>query len=212
MRCLFFDIETTGLDVSTCGFKCAVVVDQDNNALTFSNGEKFASYLVHDDNADATFVSFNGLSYDFQVMFHVSKDVRVRQKLQDIAIHRHVDIMFAFLVEHGYSASMQSFAEPLGLSKTWSGKEAAEGDADLARVKEYCKDDVVVLASIYSSGLQKGMLSRVTKAKKMTQWVLPEGFFYDVSTCIHQWTVSPADQSWMTTPLSVSAMYAWTKT
>ena len=210
MRYLFFDIETTGLDVHSCQFKCAVVIDEDNNALTFSNGAKFASFLVHSDNADAMFVSFNGLSYDFQVMFHLCTDVGVRQKLQQVALRQHIDLMFAFMVEHGYTASMQSFAEPLGASKTWSGGEAAEADADIERVKEYCKSDVAVLVAIFNAGLAQGVLARVTKAGKLTRWVLPGGKITDVETCIRQWAVSPADQSWMTTPLSVNSMHAWT--
>ena len=212
MRYLFFDIETTGLDVQKCGFKCAVVIDEDANALTFSNADKFASYLVHDDNEDATFVSFNGLSYDFQVMFHLSKNARVKRKLQDIALHRHVDIMFAFLIEHGYCASMQSFAEPLGTSKTWSGKEAAEEDADIEDVKTYCKSDVLVLVEIFNAGLKNGLLLRLTKEKKIRRWVLPNCSFYGVDKCIQQWAISPADQTWMSTPLSIANMHAWTRT
>ena len=63
---IFFDIETTDKDPKTCDFKCAVAVD--SNKTSFLDGVKVATYLAHDDNADAMSVTFNGLNFDFQVM------------------------------------------------------------------------------------------------------------------------------------------------
>lgn len=207
---IFFDIETTDKDPKICDFKCAVAIDSSKKELIFSNAKKFAMYLAHTDNADATFVTFNGLNFDFQVMSRFAPNDFVKQKIQDIAINRHIDIMYGFLIEHGYPASMQSFALELGLSKTWNGEEAAQPDADIEKVKEYCKEDVIVLSKVFFIGLENGLLKRKSKAGKKLTWVLPEGNFPTVQDCIEQWKQSPADQSWMTTPLDVEGIKSWT--
>ena len=207
---IFFDIETTDKDPKTCDFKCAVAVDSNKNELVFSTASKFATYLAHDDNADATFVTFNGLNFDFQVMHRFAPNECIRKRIRQIAIHRHIDIMYGFLVEHGYPASMQSFAVELGLTKTWNGEEAAQPDADMEKVKEYCKDDVLVLEKVFTAGTECGQLKRKSKAGKVLVWVLPEGQFPSVTKCIKQWEQSPADQSWMTEPLNVLHIRQWT--
>lgn len=209
---IFFDIETTDKDPKICDFKCAVAINSNKKQLIFSNAQKFAIYLAHKDNEDATFVTFNGLNFDFQVMARFAPNDFVKQKIQKIAIDRHVDIMYGFLVEHGYPASMQSFAVELGLSKTWNGEEAAEADADIEKVKAYCVEDVVVLSKVFYNGLENGLLKRKSKAGKVLTWVLPDGNFPSVDLCIQQWKVSPADQSWMTTPLNVNGIREWTLT
>ena len=110
----FFDIETTDKDPKTCEFKCAVVLDPDKKCVGFSSAEKFATYLAHDGNASTTFVTFNGLNFDFHVMSRLAPNDFIRKRIQKIALERHVDIMYGFLVEHGYPASMQILPLNLG--------------------------------------------------------------------------------------------------
>ena len=209
---IFFDIETDGL-TDACKFKCAVAMSLGQGAAgfvhTFSDVDKFARYLVHEDNAGATFVTWNGLSFDFRVVWNLCTDEAVRSQLCRVALRRHVDIMYAFLVEHGYPSSMQSFAVRLNESKTWTGEAAAEADADIEQVKEYCKNDVSVLRKIYTAGSERGVLERRAASGKIATWALPGGMFWGVDRCMAQWAACPADQSWMTEPLDVVGMAKW---
>jgi hypothetical protein len=210
-NCIFFDIETDGLE-DGCQFKCAVAMPLTGgpeSAYIFSDVDKFARYLVHEDNADATFVTFNGLSFDFRVVWNLCSDTEVKRHLALVALHRHVDIMYAFLVEFGYPSSMQSFAVRLGESKTWTGGAAAEEDADIEQVKAYCKNDVAVLRKIYAAGCDRGVLERRASSGKVSTWALPSNGFLMVDECMEQWATSPADQSWMTQPLDVVGMASW---
>ena len=199
----YFDIETTGLS-DAADFVCAVVM-VDGAITTFDTVEATVDWIIA---STETIVTWNGLSFDFKFLANKTSDgVRVCQ-LAFVAINRHVDLMFDFLVAHGYPTSMQSVGEPLGHSKSWSGAEAAES-TDKEAVLAYCVEDVKVLAAIEAAGTAAGWLIRLTQMGKRTVWVLPVTNFRSVDEClVGLRTVSP-DQSWMTTPINIAGTAEW---
>lgn len=205
----YFDIETDGLDQRQCAFKCGVV-HIDGMMHTFTDAVAMATFLV-EARARATIVSFNGLSFDFQVLAHKCEPALQRQVAALAISEQHVDIMFAFAGAHGYYASMQSFAESLGLSKTWDGAAAAASD-DVDAIIAYCKQDVRVLQKVHEAALQNGFLARKTKAGRPVKWVLTAGMGPQNTACViaNLRTFKP-DQRWMTNPpVLPDALSGWT--
>jgi uncharacterized protein YprB with RNaseH-like and TPR domain len=199
----YFDIETTGLtDAST--FVCAVA-DVDGTVQTFGTLVSTVAFLLE---TKATIVTWNGLAFDFKFLADRTSDEVTKGRLAWVAMNRHIDIMLDFLTDHGYPTSMQSVAKPLGLSKTWSGAEAAES-ADYVAVLEYCKDDVQVLRSIHESGMKQPWLDRLTAAGKRTVWVLPREGFRTANECLQTVRALPPDQGWMSEPFNISGTAVW---
>tara|TARA_B110000858_G_C17639174_1_gene397249 strand:- start:194 stop:850 length:657 start_codon:yes stop_codon:yes gene_type:complete len=205
----YFDIETDGLDAHTCAFKCGVV-HIDETYHQFVDAIKMVVFLKEISHR-ATIVSFNGVSFDFQVLAHKAPPP-LRQAMAEIAnSSAHIDIMFAFAAAHGYYASMQSFAESLDLSKTWDGKSAAES-TDIAAVIEYCKQDVTVLQKVHAASMQSGKLCRNSAAGRKMTWVLPAGKGpRSVSLVIADLAIIQPNQTWMSKPPKLpQALNGWT--
>lgn len=163
MSYVYFDIETTGLDIVKSNFTCGVTICNDTTR-TFDDPVAMASYLTSLPSS-VTPVTFNGLAFDYPFLAQ-----KVRTRNADSPLHsllaahataNHIDIMYAFLCNHGYFASMQSFATPMGLAKSWSGKEAATS-TDAAAIAAYCAQDVRVLKAVHERSLSQGLLQRVT--------------------------------------------------
>jgi len=206
---VFFDIETTGL-VASSKFVCAVILT-DGGVLSFATADEVIEWIL---TSDETIVSWNGLAFDFKFLFDRCQCEQTKARLAFAAVNRHVDIMFDFMVSNGYPASMQSFATPLGHSKSWSGAEAATSE-DYDAIVAYCKDDVAVLKQIYTAGLAQGWLARMTKANKKVVWVLhydqQHGTPYvrNCIDCLNTLGRTPPNQSWMTDPIRIPDTVAW---
>ena len=164
---------------------------------------------------ETIFVSFNGLSFDFRVLARLAKNggaYELGKWAAEIAMsERHVDIMFAFLGEHGYYTSMNSFALPLELAKTWDGGEAADS-TDIRKIVEYCESDVEILQQVHESGLKQFYLKRRAKGTgKTVVWVLPPCGFRTVPMTLELLKTSMPDQKWMSDPPPLpSGQIQWT--
>ena len=122
-----------------------------------------------------------------------------------------VGVMFAFLGEHGYYTSMNSFALPLELAKTWDGGEAADS-TDIRKIVEYCESDVEILQQVHESGLKQFYLKRRAKGTgKTVVWVLPPCGFRTVPMTLELLKTSMPDQKWMSDPPPLpSGQIQWT--
>jgi hypothetical protein len=199
----FFDIETTGLTTSA-DFVCAVA-DVGGTILSFTTIDATVAWLLQ---SKETIVTWNGLAFDFKFLADRTTEPTDKVKLAWIALNRHHDLMLDFMADHGYPASMQSVAAPLGKTKTWTGAEAAES-TDAAAVLAYCADDVQVLRHIYEAGAAQFWLVRLTATGKRTVWVIRASGYRMAIDCVKAATVCKPDQSWMTTPINISGTADW---
>lgn len=208
----FFDIETTGLEAD-CEMTCGVVRmnDEVNIFYTAMDMVQFMRGCAD----DTVFVTFNGLSFDFRVLSTLcaknQSQMLAEWAAKTAASTRHIDIMFAFLAENGYYTSMNSFAEPLEVAKTWEGAEAARS-VDLPKIVAYCESDVEILQKVYESGVEKSYLKRKAKGTgKTVVWVLPPAGFRNVDNVLKMLKTRLPDQKWMTEPPPVpSGQVQWT--
>lgn len=199
----YFDIETTGL-TAEADFVCAVVIVGDE-VHTFAKLDDVVAWLLA---STETIVSWNGLSFDFKFLSDRVADELVRARLAWVALHRHLDLMLDFTVDHGFPTSMQSVATPLGLAKTWTGEEAADSE-DFIKVLEYCTNDVRVLKTIHETGALQHWLHRHSAAGKRSVWVLPATGFRDTSSCLAALAKTPPDQGWMSSPFNIAGTAEW---
>jgi hypothetical protein len=201
----YFDIETTGLDLTKDTFRCAVAAD-DAGVHAFTDIDEFLKYILK---TDATFVTFNGAAFDFPFLAAKLPDIWQRAKLAQLAAQS-IDIMFDFVCDNGYRCSLNSLAEPLGGAKTGEGGWAATCE-DLGQLVEYCKADVALLKLVYEAGEQNMFLKRVTQKGKEHVWTLARPF-RTVKVALEQITTAPPDQSWQTDPMDLHNAVTWIET
>lgn len=212
MSCAFFDIETTGLEEKD-KLTCAVIRLNNENNIFYTAMDLLQ--FMRGCPEETVFVTFNGLAFDFRVLARIAKNAGaydLGKWAAEIAMsERHVDIMFAFLGEHGYYTSMNSFALPLELSKTWDGGEAAES-TDMRKIVAYCESDVEILQQVYESGCKCFYLKRRAKGTgKTVVWVLPPDGFRTVPATLHLIKTCMPDQKWMSDPPALpSGQIQWT--
>lgn len=208
---VYLDIETTGLDIDKCNFTCGVAICN-NVVFTFETAVSMVAYLTTLPK-DAIVVTFNGLAFDLPFLAkkiaQASADVALTQQLAHLATHNHIDIMYAFACTFGYFTSLQSFATPLGIAKTWSGAAAA-ASTDLPKIIEYCTQDVKVLQQVHQHALTNGKLDRVTQRGHTSTWTLLHSNQIPlVSQCSANIQTMPPDQNWMDNPPNLIDLSKW---
>ena len=52
-----------------------------------------------------TIISWNGLGFDLQILYHNCQSVNLKQKIKKIA-RKHIDLAFSFMCQHGYMLSL----------------------------------------------------------------------------------------------------------
>jgi hypothetical protein len=201
----FFDIETTGLNARTDDFRCAVAED-DDGVHRFTDLEAFTTYIL---TTKATFVTFNGAAFDFNFLAEKTDDNLQKARLAQLAALS-IDLMFDFMCDHGYRCSLNSFAEPLGGSKSQEGGWAATC-TNMDELLEYCALDVRILKQVYQAGEENAFLHRHTKAKKLVVWTLARSF-RTVKAALEAVKQNPPDQSWQTDPVDIVAAVTWIET
>lgn len=219
-----FDLETTGICIDTddivCGAtrKCVngtVVVKLWHSNYADRMDEpslhELARYLLQAHLEGLPIVTFNGAKFDFAILGRHLKGP-LKDQIQSL-VWKHVDIMFAFACQHGYFASMDSFAKGCELApKTWNGLEAAEAwqenkPGDRAKVVAYCREDVRCLSDLYVHIVTTKSAKRVTKSNS-----IQNVHFGELKTVEHaatQYLVYPPDCSWMKEPFDVTDGLSW---
>lgn len=219
-----FDCEATGLeahDTLTC-IVAIKVNDGLKTVCTYSAGagqpldvasacafidELWKAYTEH----QATIVSFNGIGFDFRKLHTLLHNKPVYTEKIELLALASCDIMLDFATEHGYFASMQSFAQGCGLDgKTQTGAWAAENwKKHPEAVLAYCQADVEVLLELWQYRCDQKRLFRCTKAGKRVLWVPQAATFRPAHVCITTFQKEPVVPSWMSEPPKIDALWNW---
>jgi hypothetical protein len=204
---VYFDIETTGLSEVTDDFVCGVSQGA-GGVFVATDAAVFADHLLGLPE-ETIFVTFNGAAFDFRFLAAKTESVLVRARLAQASIRRHVDICFAFLCDHGYRTSMNSFASELGVAKIWNGAEAAASD-DVEKIIAYCTSDVEILKHVHETAVAAEGLVRLTKAGAKAAWTIVGGEIATVDACMALIARMPPDQSWQGSPVDIPGTLEWT--
>lgn len=223
-----FDIETDGVDNPAITCAATIVTNHDTGAThtrTWHSklGElmserriaEMVQYLYSLHVAGVRLVTFNGASFDFRVVHNnlPPESESLRCRVREMAMD-HVDIMYAFVCDNGHFASMQSFSEATGASKTGKGSDAIDnwlGDGATAEtqrgVLDYCRNDVVCLEKLYKRVTESDSINRVTKSGKTQVW--NHGRLTTVAECVARFNSNPPDNAWMRNPPDPNTMIEW---
>ena len=222
-----FDIETTGLDFEADNITCAATrrVNDDGTVAARVWHSDFAAQMtteslvalvdyLHDAwLAGCEVVTFNGAKFDFaMVAIKLATEPGAVARVRQLAAN-HRDIMLQFTAEHGYYASMDSFARGCGLApKTWDGAAAAEAwqtgaTADKQKVLDYCGEDVRCLSDLYLYIKNNGHAIRVTRRGHRQHVPFPA--FKSAREALVVAAANPPDTSWMDSPPDLFEGTAW---
>jgi len=258
-----FDLEITksipeGTDdwhsIRPLGISCAATYDSDGVSKTWCGREgedgrfldqmpesacrRMAEYLIQRQSEGYQVVTFNGLSFDFDVLAEECGDyLDTKAKIANLALN-HIDIAFAMFCEKGFMCGLSAAAKGMGLAgKTegMSGKMApimwAEDREQQEKVLEYVAQDAKVTALVYDTILLTGRLSWISRSGRRNRW-----YPTAMSTCSMASTSSKngktsiatssssgtsirtvrealalpePDNSWMDNPWKRSKFYGW---
>lgn len=161
-------------------------------------------YLQEHVDAGYTILTWNGLSFDFDILAEESGLV---EQCQDLALH-HVDLMFLFLCHKGFPLSLEAAALGQGLDGI-TGDQApllwAQGPDERLKVLEYVAQDVRTLLGIAAVVGAKGHLSWKSRRGRWNTCDFFEGFL-TVAQALH---LPEPDTSWMTDPITRRDAYDW---
>jgi hypothetical protein len=151
-----------------------------------------------------TIVTWNGAGFDFRVLAEASGRV-----LECISLAwDHVDMMFWFHCQKGFSIKLDSAAQAVGSGKTagMSGADAPKlwADGQYERVQQYVAQDVRAAAAVYEGAVQGRALSWITSRGRRSS---VRGRLLSVRDALK---LPAPDTSWMTrTPWPREKFVGW---
>lgn len=173
-------------------------------------GIAFDLTLFHD--FGASIITFNGLSFDFDILAEECICNSWREKITTLALN-HVDLMFAFFCEMGYPVSLKAACAGMGLSGKLAGMDGSKapvmwskGREAQEKVLEYCIQDVKATAELYEAMVERGRLDWITKSGKVSTWECG----HKIKTVSEALETPLPDTSWMTNPMTREQFYEWT--
>jgi hypothetical protein len=163
-------------------------------------------------------VSWNGLSFDFQVLAVETRDCEgYFEKCVKLAL-THIDAMFAFFQYKGYPLSLSAAAKGVGVGRKHQGIAGAEapllwrrGLEQQKRVLAYVLQDAKLTVDVYRAMVNTGYLEWSSRSGRKQLWILPERkgrpYLPKVEGIIDSMT--PPDNSWMDKPIFRESFHAW---
>ncbi len=232
-RYLAFDIETAKLlppDVSELhahrplGIACAAAFALDSGEVSTWHGvtaagspapqlsREEAAALVADLQRHVddgyTLVTWNGLSFDFDIL---AEESGAREACAALAV-AHVDMMFHVVCTKGHFLGLQTAASGMGLDGKLSGVSGADApqlwaDGEFEKVLAYCVQDVRATAELAAAGDQARELRWKSKRGKSASLALPDGW----ATVTAALQIPEPDTSWMSNPPQRDGFLGWTR-
>ena len=231
-RYLAFDIETAknlpGEDFQwrlhrPLGISCAATLTSDDRRLRLWHGQSpggrpsaqmnrgevhdLLDYLEAMTREGYTILSWNGLSFDFDLLAEEAGDV---VRCEAIALD-HVDMMFHAHCCLGYPIGLDAAARGMGLPGKPPGMSGAKAPAMWAEgrheeVLQYVTQDVEITLAVAQAVVERRRLDWITRQGKLRSVPLPSGW-----SSVRQANQLPLpDTSWMDTPIERSSFLGWT--
>ena len=153
-----------------------------------------------------TLVTWNGLSFDFNVL---AEEADAREECAELAMN-HIDMMFHVVCDRGHYLGLQKAALGMNLPgklSDVSGAEApkmwSEGKHD--EILAYCTQDVRVTANLAATCDAERKLCWTTQRGKVTSMPLPKGWL----PVTEARDLPEPDTSWMSKPPVRADFFSW---
>jgi len=172
---------------------------------------KLVSYLRDMDEASYPTIGWNSLGFDFKILADecTNSDVEICKQL---ALD-HVDPMFHFFCENGYTLGLDKACRGMGLMGKTEGMHGGKAPEMWAKeranqdlVLEYCAQDVRATAELLEAIVKHKRINWTSNAGNPCSWQVDE------LLPVHQAMKLPEpDTSWMSNPWKRSKFYGWLK-
>ncbi len=174
--------------------------------LTMDTAASLAGYLDEQNAAGCRIVTWNGLGFDFDILYEESGGVPVCKSL---ALN-HTDMMFHVFCEKGYPLSLDKAARGMGLPGKTEGIQGAQApvlwqQGEHQTVLDYLAQDVRVTLDLALAGDRQRALRWVSGSGKMQELKLPRGWL-PVSDALN---LPLPDTSWMDAPWPREKFTGW---
>ena len=168
--------------------------------------QKFVDYLMDRIGYGYVPLSWNGLSFDFDILAEESMLVKECKKLAKL----HVDMMFHVMCVKGFPVALDKAAKAMGLDGKLSGVDGSKvpsmwAKGDHEKVIQYVSQDVAMTLQ----------LATITEKEREFRWITQRGRISDMPLPNGWLSVSKAnklplpDVSWMDDPPERSQFMDW---
>ena len=224
-KILAFDLETeefTGFgNLASVGITCAAAVSDDGESQLWYGGKDdkqfkakmaqgevihMVDYLWEKMNEGYQIATWNGLSFDFQIVYGQSGgDARVKQ----IAL-RHVDMMFHFFCLKGFAVSLQKTAQGMGIEGKPEGMDGTLAPkmwkaGQFQEVLEYVAQDAKVTLALAQQCALVKEVRWINKRGIPNKAALPAGWL----SVEESLGIPEPDTSWMDKPWERTRFTHW---
>jgi len=164
------------------------------------------NYLWEKMNQGYRITTWNGLNFDFQIVFGQSgNDERVKQ----IAM-RHVDMMFHFFCIKGFAVSLDNTARGMGIEGKPNGMDGTLAPGmwkagQFMEVLDYVRQDAKTTLDLSQKCAQEKEIRWISKRGMLNRCALPGGWM----TVEEALTLPEPDTSWMDRPWERTRFTKW---
>jgi len=221
---LAFDIETAKVVPETetnwkshrpLGISCAATLLADSNELVLWHGAdrmnqneagKLVEYLATQVENGYTVATWNGLSFDFDIL---AEESGMLAECRNLAVD-HVDMMFHVLCRLGYGVGLDAAARGMGIPGKPEGMSGAMAPVLWAEGKReevlgYVFQDVRITSELATACEAGGKLRWIARSGKLRSMALPMGWLpVNLAEKLPQ-----PDTSWMSDPWQRSTFTEW---
>ena len=172
MAFLYFDAETTGFPpdgkvtclVTNFRDRTTVWVTQTDDTGYTEMDEKtigeLIDYMEKNGEMGRRVVSYNGSSFDFQMLSNQAVSPDLKARIQDLA-KNHIDLHLACIIARGHRMKMDGLAKAtLGTQKSGTGADAVRlwEEKKYKELFDYCRNDVEILRDLFDVALAENGL------------------------------------------------------
>jgi len=224
-KILAFDLETEEFsgfgNLPDVGITCAATLTDDGEAMQWYGGMhqgtydpkmaqdevvEMVDYLWEKMQAGYQITTWNGLSFDFQIVYGQSgRDERVKQIAQ-----AHVDMMFHFFCIKGYAISLDKTAQGMGIAGKSEGMDGSLAPGmwkagQFEEVLKYVAQDVQVTLDLAQKCAGEKEVRWISKRGIPNKCALPAGWL-NVEEALR---LPEPDTSWMDNPWERTRFTKW---